>query len=455
MAIRLDPAKAAGQAMVLNWHFTDRDEKLALTLKHCTLTPSHGRMVGRRPRPRSRRRAPRSMPSCCASSPRRRRWRRALSRSRAMPRGFAAAVRHARPAGRHHVRRPDAGRGPLERRGRLTSDGPAPCDARQENAKSVPYQGGRDMTMRIGRRLLGGVVAAAAALGFAGLPQAQEKKIKIGVIYDLTGPLAGGGSELQYIGAKIMIDQLHQDGRRRGLQDRGGLCRRPEQARRRHQRGRPPDRAGKGRHGAGLLLLGAVRAGGGARRAAQEVHVDHDLHLLGGAREPNSSTCSARRPAAMQFGQMTMDFIDQNAKAKLGKDAEGPARRHHPRGRRLRRRRLQGQRGRRQEGRLQHRAEGRLFGDRARPVGAGHQAEARPAGRHLPHRLQPRHHAVRSPGARAGPEVRRADRPWRRLRRLREAEGRLGRRRQLLLQHRPDLDLAHQRRRRSTPSCRR
>ena len=33
MAIRLDPAKAAGQSMVINWHFTDRDEKLALTLK--------------------------------------------------------------------------------------------------------------------------------------------------------------------------------------------------------------------------------------------------------------------------------------------------------------------------------------------------------------------------------------------------------------------------------------
>ena len=38
MAIRLDPAKAAGQAMVINWHFTDRDERLALTLRHCTLS---------------------------------------------------------------------------------------------------------------------------------------------------------------------------------------------------------------------------------------------------------------------------------------------------------------------------------------------------------------------------------------------------------------------------------
>ena len=38
LAVRLDAAKAAGQSMVLNWHFTDRGEKLALTLKHCTLT---------------------------------------------------------------------------------------------------------------------------------------------------------------------------------------------------------------------------------------------------------------------------------------------------------------------------------------------------------------------------------------------------------------------------------
>lgn len=38
LAIRLDSAKAAGQAMVVNWHFTDRGEKLALTLAHCTLS---------------------------------------------------------------------------------------------------------------------------------------------------------------------------------------------------------------------------------------------------------------------------------------------------------------------------------------------------------------------------------------------------------------------------------
>jgi branched-chain amino acid transport system substrate-binding protein len=64
---------------------------------------------------------------------------------------------------------------------------------------------------RIGRRV-GAVIAAAAMLGLAGGAVAQEKKIKIGVVYDLTGPLAGGGSELQYIGAKIMMDYFIKQG---------------------------------------------------------------------------------------------------------------------------------------------------------------------------------------------------------------------------------------------------
>ncbi len=32
--------------MVLNWHFTDRGEKLALTLKHCTLSHRMGEWSG-------------------------------------------------------------------------------------------------------------------------------------------------------------------------------------------------------------------------------------------------------------------------------------------------------------------------------------------------------------------------------------------------------------------------
>jgi ABC-type branched-subunit amino acid transport system substrate-binding protein len=38
------------------------------------------------------------------------------------------------------------------------------------------------------------------------------KTIKIGVVYDLTGPFAGGGSELHYLGAKIISDWFNEHG---------------------------------------------------------------------------------------------------------------------------------------------------------------------------------------------------------------------------------------------------
>jgi hypothetical protein len=40
-------------------------------------------------------------------------------------------------------------------------------------------------------RVLAGLMAAGAALGTAVSAHAQEKKTKIGVIFDLPGPLAG------------------------------------------------------------------------------------------------------------------------------------------------------------------------------------------------------------------------------------------------------------------------
>src|SRR5215831_6933692 len=61
-------------------------------------------------------------------------------------------------------------------------------------------------------RLFCGLIVALATMGMVASAEAQEKKIKIGVIYDLTGPLAGGGSELQYIGAKIMLDRYSKTG---------------------------------------------------------------------------------------------------------------------------------------------------------------------------------------------------------------------------------------------------
>src|SRR5689334_10435011 len=74
------------------------------------------------------------------------------------------------------------------------------------------------MTLRGIARLAAGAiltgVALAASLLVAPALRAEEaqKTIKIGVVYDLTGPFAGGGSELQYLGAKIMIDWFNAHG---------------------------------------------------------------------------------------------------------------------------------------------------------------------------------------------------------------------------------------------------
>ena len=237
---------------------------------------------------------------------------------------------------------------------------------------------------------------------------------------------------------------LHQAGRRRRLQDRAGLCRRPEQARRRHQRGGAPDRAGKGRHGARLLLLGAVRAGGGAVEQLKKFM--WITTCISTAVLENKHLQYVFRPQAsgQLYGVQATDMIAKYAKSKFGKDPK--------------------------DLRVAIIHEDGAYGvDVAKGDEAGSKKHgfnvvlkegysvtapdlsalvtklkrARPDV-DLPHRLQPRHHAVAAPGARAGAEVRRAGRPGRGLRRLRQAEGGPGQRRQLLLQHRSDLDLAHQ-----------
>ncbi len=54
--------------------------------------------------------------------------------------------------------------------------------------------------------------AATVALTMVSAGHAADKTIKIGVVYDYTGPLAGGGSELHALGTKIIIDHINAQG---------------------------------------------------------------------------------------------------------------------------------------------------------------------------------------------------------------------------------------------------
>lgn len=55
------------------------------------------------------------------------------------------------------------------------------------------------------------LVFASLALA-SGLALAQSKELKVGVIYDLTGPLAAGGSNASYLGTKYAIDMINERG---------------------------------------------------------------------------------------------------------------------------------------------------------------------------------------------------------------------------------------------------
>ena len=68
------------------------------------------------------------------------------------------------------------------------------------------------MIGRASGRILAAALCLAVGLGALGQAAAEEKKLKIGVIFDYTGPLAGGGSELHALGAKIMIDYFARTG---------------------------------------------------------------------------------------------------------------------------------------------------------------------------------------------------------------------------------------------------
>ena len=175
------------------------------------------------------------------------------------------------------------------------------------------------MPVRNAVRLFGGLLAAIAALGMAASAQAQEKKIKIGVIYDLTGPLAGGGSELQYIGAKIMLDQYTKTGVE-GYKIEAVYAdaqSKPDVAINEAVRLVEQEKVD--------MLLGFYSSAQCVPVAARVEQLKKFMWIttcISSAVLDNKNFKYVFRPQASgdQFGLMTMDFIAQNAKDKFGKE---------------------------------------------------------------------------------------------------------------------------------------
>src|SRR5216683_1821750 len=290
-------------------------------------------------------------------------------------------------------------------------------------------------------RLVGVALATIAALGLATAAEAQQKKIKIGVIYDLTGPFAGAGSELQYTGAKIMMDYFNKNGGVEGYQIE------PIYA---DAQSKPDIAINEAvrliEHEHVDMLLGFYSSAQCVPAAARIEQLKKFMWIttcISSAVLENRHLKYVFRaqPSGRQFGLMSTDFLAQNAKTKLGKDPK--------------------------DLRVAIIHEDGAYGV---DVSKGNEEGARKAGFNIVlkegyaatapdlaslvtklKRARPDvifhtgHLALPAAGARARPPVQRPDRPRGRLRGLRQAEGGARQGRQLLLQRGPDLDLARQR----------
>src|SRR5262245_6251283 len=168
-------------------------------------------------------------------------------------------------------------------------------------------------------RFMGGMVAAVAALGLAVSASAQDKKLKIGVVYDLTGPLAGGGSELQYIGAKIVLDQFTKTGVE-GYKIEAIYAdaqSKPDVAINEAVRLVEQEKVD--------MLLGFYSSAQCVPAAARVEQLHKFMWIttcISSAvlENRNLKYVFRSQPSGRQFGLMSTDFVAQNAKAKLGKE---------------------------------------------------------------------------------------------------------------------------------------
>jgi len=168
-------------------------------------------------------------------------------------------------------------------------------------------------------RLLFGLMVAVATLNIAVSAEAQEKKIKIGVIYDLTGPLAGGGSELQYIGAKIMLDRYSKTGVE-GYKIEAIYA---------DAQSKPDIAINESvrlieREKVDMLLgfFSSAQCVPVADRVEQLKKFMWITTCISSAvlEDKNYKYVFRPQPSGEQFGKMTMDFIAQNALSKFGKE---------------------------------------------------------------------------------------------------------------------------------------
>ena len=150
--------------------------------------------------------------------------------------------------------------------------------------------------------------------------EAQAKKLKIGVIFDYTGPLAGGGSDLHALGAKIMIDYFAKKGGVEGYQIEAIYAdaqSKPEVAINEAVRLIEQEKVD--------MLLGFYSSAQCVPAAARVEQLKKFMWIttcISSAvlESRNLKYVFRTQPSGRQFGLMSTDFLAKNAKAKLGKE---------------------------------------------------------------------------------------------------------------------------------------
>src|SRR5258705_3867019 len=170
--------------------------------------------------------------------------------------------------------------------------------------------------------LVSGLVAALLLAAESHIPRvhARAKKLKIGVIFDYTGHLAGGGSDLHALGAKIMIDHFAKKGGVEGYKIEAVYAdaqSKPEIAINEAVRLIEQEKVD--------MLLGFYSSAQCVPVAGRVEQLQKFMWIttcISSAVLENRNLKYVFRiqPSGRQFGLMSTDFISQNAKAKLGKE---------------------------------------------------------------------------------------------------------------------------------------
>jgi len=170
--------------------------------------------------------------------------------------------------------------------------------------------------------VLRSLVVGAGLLALTANARADDanKTLKIGVVYDLTGPFAGGGSELHYLGAKTMIDWFVAHGGVEGYKIQAVYAdaqSKPDVAINEAVRLIEQEKVD--------MLLGffssaqCVPVAGRVEQLKKFMWITTCISsaVLDGK---NYKYIFRPQPSGDQFGLMTMDFIAQNSVSKFGKE---------------------------------------------------------------------------------------------------------------------------------------